>query len=170
MRVAPAGLLAGSVDEAIALARKVTVVTHDHPEALKGAEATALAIFFARRRVTAASIKDAIVERYGYDLERTADDIRPTYRFNDTCQGTVPEALVCALTATSYEDAIRNAISIGGDSDTVAAIAGGVAEALFSIPAPLARQGREHLPADMREVLDALYRSAGGAKPAPAQA
>lgn len=161
MRVAPAGLLAGSVDEAIALARKVTVVTHDHPEALKGAEATALAIFFARRRVTAASIKDAIVERYGYDLERTADDIRPTYRFNDTCQGTVPEALVCALTATSYEDAIRNAISIGGDSDTVAAIAGGVAEALFSIPAPLSRQGREHLPADMREVLDALYRSAG---------
>ena len=161
MRVAPAGLLASSVDEAISMARKVTEVTHDHPEGLKGAEATALAVFLARQRVTPANIRYAIVERYGYDLDRTPDDIRPDYRFNESCQETVPQALVCALTATSYEDAIRNAISIGGDSDTVAAIAGGVAEALFGVPSDVAVRGWSYLPVDMREVLTALYRQSG---------
>lgn len=161
MRVAPAGLLASSVDEAIVLARKVTEVTHDHPEGLKGAEATALAVFLARQRVTPANIRFAIAERYGYDLERTPDEIRPDYRFNETCQETVPQALVCALTATSYEDAIRNAISIGGDSDTVAAIAGGVAEAMFGVPSNVAVRGWSYLPTDMREVLTALYRQCG---------
>ncbi|CAH1748225.1 ADP-ribosylglycohydrolase [Thauera humireducens] len=161
MRVAPAGLLANSVDEAIALARKVTEVTHDHTEGLKGAEATALAVFLARQRVTPANIRFAIIERYGYDLERTPDDIRPGYRFDVTCQETVPQALVCALTATSYVDAIRNAISIGGDSDTVAAIAGGVAEAMFGIPDEVAHQGWGFLPQQMRVVLKELYRAAG---------
>jgi ADP-ribosyl-[dinitrogen reductase] hydrolase len=128
---------------------------------MKGAEATALAIFLARRRVTAQNIKVAIAERFGYDLDRTPDDIRPTYRFNETCQETVPQALVCALTATGFEDAIRNAISIGGDSDTVAAIAGGVAEALFGIPDNLAAKGWFYLPKEMRGVLTAMYREAG---------
>lgn len=161
MRVASAGLLANSVDEAISMARKVTEVTHDHPEGLKGAEATALAVFLARQRVTSANIRYAIVERYGYDLDRTPDDIRPDYRFNESCQETVPQALVCALAATSYEDAIRNAISIGGDSDTVAAIAGGVAEAMFGVPSDVAVRGWSYLPVDMREVLTALYRQSG---------
>lgn len=161
MRVSPAGLLAKSVDEVAVLSGQVTEVTHNHPEGLKGAEATALAIFLARQRVTPQNIRVAITERFGYDLERTPDDIRPTYRFNETCQGTVPEALVCALTATDFEDAIRNAISIGGDSDTVAAITGGVAEALFGIPDEIADRGWTYLPQDMRETLTLLYRKAG---------
>ena len=161
MRVSPAGLLATSVEHASALARAVTEVTHDHPEGLKGAEATALAIFLARQRVTPQNITVAITERFGYDLARTPDDIRPTYRFNETCQETVPQALVCALTATDFEDAIRNAISIGGDSDTVAAIAGGVAEALFGVPDEIADAGWQRLPAEMRETLTLLYRKAG---------
>ena len=119
MRVSPVGLLASSEKEVSILSRQVTGVTHNHPEGLKGAEATALAIFLARQRVTPQKIKIAITERFGYDLERTPDDIRPTYRFNETSQETVPQALVCALTASDFEDAIRNAISIGGDSDTV---------------------------------------------------
>lgn len=161
MRVSPVGLLANSVGEVSALSQRVTEVTHNHPEGLKGAEATALAIFLARQRVTPQNIKVAITERFGYDLERTPDDIRPTYRFNETCQGTVPEALVCALTATDFEDAIRNAISIGGDSDTVGAIAGGVAEALFGIPDEIANRGWAYLPQDMRETLTHLYQKAG---------
>ncbi len=161
MRVSPAGLLASSLDEVSVLSRQVTEVTHNHPEGLKGAEATALAIFLALQRVTPQNIKVAITERFGYDLERTPDDIRPTYRFNETCQETVPQALVCALTATDFEDAMRNAISIGGDSDTVAAIAGGVAEALFGIPDEIADQGWSYLTPDMRETLTRLYRKAG---------
>ncbi|MCK0508561.1 ADP-ribosylglycohydrolase family protein [Aromatoleum anaerobium] len=161
MRVAPAGLLATSVDHAIELARAVTRVTHDHPEGLKGAEATALAIFLAKRRVTPHNIKVAITERFGYDLERTVDEIRRTYRFNETCQETVPQAFVCALDAKDFEDAIRNAISIGGDSDTVAAIAGGVAEALFGIPDDIADAGWCYLTHEMREVLTRLYREVG---------
>jgi ADP-ribosylglycohydrolase len=161
MRVAPVGLLANSIEEVISLAHKVTAVTHDHPEGLKGAEATALAIFLARMDMPADAIREAITERYGYNLERSPDDIRVEYVFNETCQETVPQALVCVLTATDFEDAIRNAISIGGDSDTVGAIAGGVAEALFGIPGDLAQQGKGYLPPDMRAVLDKLYQIAG---------
>lgn len=161
MRVAPVGLLAQSVQDVTALSRRVTAVTHDHPEGLKGAEATALAIFLARNRVTPRNIKVAVTERFGYDLTRTVDAIRPTYRFNETCMETVPEALICALDASDFEDAIRNAISIGGDSDTVAAIAGGVAEALFGIPDDIADQAWSYLPHDMREVLTHLYQEVG---------
>lgn len=161
MRVSPAGLLAHSLDEVTTLSRQVTEVTHNHPEGLKGAEATALAIFLARQRIAPHNIKIAIMERFGYDLERTPDDIRPHYQFNETCQETVPQALVCALTASDFEDAIRNAISIGGDSDTVAAIAGSLAEALFGIPEDIAHRTWRHLPNDMREVLTQLYRKAG---------
>ncbi|MBD5804512.1 ADP-ribosyl-[dinitrogen reductase] glycohydrolase [Azoarcus sp. Aa7] len=161
MRVAPAGLLADSVESTLALAHKVTAVTHNHPDGIRGAQATALAIFLARQRVAPHNIRVAITERFGYNLDRSVDEIRPDYRFNETCQETVPQALVCALTATGFEDAIRNAISIGGDSDTVAAIAGGVAEALFGIPDDIADQGWARLPHDMREVLTHLYQEAG---------
>ena len=124
MRVSPAGFLASSLDEALSMARRVTEVTHNHPEGLKGAAATAHAIFLARQGTNAGEIRVAVESAYGYDLSMTVDQIRPGYRFNETCQETVPQALVCALGATGFEDAIRNAISIGGDSDTVAAIAG----------------------------------------------
>ena len=103
----------------------------------------------------------AIQSEYDYDLSRTVDAIRPGYRFDVTCQGTVPVALICALEAKDFEDAIRNAISLGGDADTLAAIAGGVAEALFGIPEEVAKAGRSRLPLDIRQVLGKLYDRAG---------
>jgi len=157
MRVSPAALLANSLEEALDLATRVTEVTHDHPEGLKGAKATAHAIFLARFGASADEIRRTIAETYGYDMDRTVDAIRPHYRFNESCQGTVPEALICALEATSFEDAIRNAVSIGGDSDTVAAIAGPVAEARFGIPDEIAQVAMERIPDDMRETLLKLY-------------
>ncbi|MGE0357181.1 MAG: ADP-ribosylglycohydrolase family protein [Burkholderiales bacterium] len=167
MRVSPAGLLARSLDEALVLAVRVTDVTHDHPEGLKGAMATAHAIFLARHGTAPDEIRLAIARDYGYDMDRTVDAIRPHYRFDETCQGTVPEALVCALEAASFEDAIRNAISIGGDSDTVAAIAGPVAEALFGIPDGLARDAMTRIPEDMQLTLWHLYARSDYAHPLP---
>jgi ADP-ribosylglycohydrolase len=161
MRVSPAGLLGRTLGEALDMARKVTEVTHNHPEGLKGAAATAHAIFLARSRVGPDEIRSAIQLEYGYDLARTVDEIRPNYRFNESCQGTVPEVLICVLEASDFEDAIRNAISIGGDSDTVAAIAGGVAEAMFGIPDRLAREGLARVPDDMKQVIRELYERAG---------
>jgi ADP-ribosyl-[dinitrogen reductase] hydrolase len=165
MRVSPAGLLGRTLEEALDMARRVTEVTHNHPEGLKGAAATVHAIFLARSGGGPDGIRTAIQAAYGYDLPRTVDDIRPHYRFNETCQKTVPEALICALEARDFEDAIRNAISIGGDSDTVAAIAGGVAEAMFGIPGDLALGGQSRLPEDMRRILSVLYSRVGRTLP-----
>ena len=162
MRVSPAGLLAESLEDAIRLANQVTAVTHNHPEGMKGAAATATAIYLARQKVSPAVISQRIEACFAYDLSATVDEIRPHYRFNETCQETVPQALICALSADSYEQAIRNAISIGGDSDTIAAIAGGLAEALFGIPEPIATQGLCYLPPDMRRIVGLLYQRAGG--------
>ena len=157
MRVAPAGLLATSLQEAQALSAKVTEVTHNHPEGIRGAAATASAVYMARNGSTSDKIREYVTDVFGYDLSRSVDDIRPAYVFNETCQQTVPEALTCVLEASSFEDAIRNAISIGGDSDTVAAIAGGVAEAMFGIPDEIANEVWPKLPLDMRQVLTRLY-------------
>lgn len=157
MRVSPAALLARSLDEALAMARKVTEVTHDHPEGLKGAAATVHGIVLARDGAVPDKIRKEIAATYGYNMDRSVDGIRPGYEFNESCQKTVPEALICALEATSFEDALRNAISIGGDSDTIAAIAGPLAEALFGIPQTLIEQGRRYLPLPMLEVIDRLY-------------
>lgn len=157
MRVSAAGLLAKSVEEAIALSNRVTEVTHNHPEGMRGGAATAVAIHLARSGRTACEIRQAITQQFQYDLAPSVDEIRPTYRYNERSQDTVPQALTCALEATCYEDAIRNAISIGGDSDTVAAIAGSVAEALFGIDDDIALSGWRFLPKEMRAVLQALY-------------
>ncbi len=157
MRVSPAGFLAKTPEDAIALSLRVTRITHDHPEGLKGAAATAVAIHLARSGMAADSIRDAITRRFGYDLSRSVDTIRPGYVFNETCQDTVPQALICALEAVDFEDALRNAISIGGDSDTVAAIAGGVAEARFGVPAPIATGARRLMPLEFQAVLEELY-------------
>lgn len=167
MRVSPAALLANTLEEALELATKVTEVTHNHPEGIKGAKATAHAIFLARFGASAEEIRRTIAATYGYDMDRTVDSIRPDYRFNETCQETVPEALICALEARSFEDAIRNAISIGGDSDTVAAIAGPVAEAMFGIPDEIARAVMEMIPDDMQQTLHALYARTEYAHPVP---
>ena len=133
MRVSPCAWFANSLEEAEMLAEKSAVVTHNHPEGIKGAQATASAIYLARTNESKDNIKEYIEKRHGYDLNRTLDEIRPTYRFNASCQKTVPEAIISFLECNSFEDAVRNAISLGGDSDTLAAIAGSIAEACYLI-------------------------------------
>lgn len=168
MRVGPAAWLARSLDEALVLARHVTAVTHDHPEGMKGAEATVTAIWLARQGATPNDIRARIQESFGYDLSRSVDDIRPGYRFDESCQGTVPQAIVCALEARSFEGAIRNAVSLGGDADTLAAIAGPIAEVLYGIPEDIRREGLQRLPRDMHGVLQRLYDVAAGPHRSPA--
>jgi len=132
MRVAPCAWFAGSLEEAERFAEVSAAVTHNHPEGIKGAKATAAAIFLARiNRID--EIKSYIEDTYGYDLNRTLDEIRPDYMFNESCQETVPEAIIAYLEAKDFEDAVRNAISLGGDSDTLAAITGSIAEAAHRI-------------------------------------
>jgi len=160
MRVSPAGFLARTLDEALWLSDRVTEVTHNHPEGMKGAAATAVAIFLARSGMPAMEIRKEIATRFAYDLSMSVDEIRPIYRYNERSQDTVPQALTCALEATDFEDAIRNSISIGGDSDTIAAIAGGVAEALFGIPEKMARMAWIKLPEDIQETMTNLYNMA----------
>ena len=134
MRVAPCGWFANSLEEAESLAEKSAAVTHNHPEGIKGAQATAAAIYLARTGTKKDKIREYVESKYSYDLSRTLDEIRPIYRFNETCQETVPEAIIAFLESHGFEDAIRNAISIGGDSDTLAAITGSIAEAAYGIP------------------------------------
>jgi type I restriction enzyme M protein len=139
MRVSACGWAGKTLEEVKALSHAVTVVTHNHPEGVKGAEATACAIFLARTGHSKEEIRSFIEENY-YTLDFTIDEIRPTYEFNETCQGTVPQAIEAFLESTSFEDAIRIAISVGGDSDTLAAITGSIAEAFYGIPEELKRQ------------------------------
>jgi ADP-ribosylglycohydrolase len=162
MRVSAAALLGVDLESALFLADRITAITHDHPEGMKGARATVTAICLARAGESADRIRATVARSFGYEMERTVDDIRPGYVFNETCQRTVPEALTCALQATDFEDAIRNAISIGGDSDTVACIAGSVAEARFGIPEAIAAEGLRRLPQEMVDVVEEVYRRAGG--------
>jgi ADP-ribosylglycohydrolase len=131
MRVAAVGFACDSLDAVRAAARRSAEPTHNHPEGVKGAEATAAAIFLARTGHKKEGIRKQIADTFGYDLSRRVADIRPNYKFNESCQGTVPEAIIAFLESTSYEDAIRNAISLGGDADTLACITGGIAEAFY---------------------------------------
>ena len=133
MRVSPCAWFAESLTEVEMLAERSAAVTHNHQEGIKGAQATAAAIYLARTGETKEKIKEYIENKYGYDLNRTLDDIRLSYNFNETCQETVPEAIIAFLESNYFEDAIRNAISIGGDSDTLAAITGSIAEAYYLI-------------------------------------
>ena len=136
MRVSPVGFAAGSMNEAKAMSKAVTKVTHNHPEGLKGAEATTVAIFMALHGKSMLEIRDYIDKNY-YPMNFTLDGIRDSYQFNETCQDTVPQAMMAFFESTGFEDAIRNAISIGGDSDTLAAITGGIAEAYYGIPSEI---------------------------------
>lgn len=134
MRVSPVAWAFNTLSEVEEYAEICAAVTHNHPEGIKGARATAAAIFLARTGATREEIREYIEKQYGYDLSRTLDEIRPNYRFDESCQGTVPEAIIAFLESVSFEDAIRNAISLGGDSDTLAAITGSIAEATYGIP------------------------------------
>ena len=131
MRVSPVGWAFSTIEETLDAAAASSRVTHDHPDGIKGAQATAAAVFLARTTHDKAVIRDEITRRFGYDLSRTLDEIRPGYEFDETCQRTVPEAITAFLEADDFEDAIRNAISLGGDADTLACIAGGIAHAYF---------------------------------------
>ena len=157
MRVSPCGWLYDDMDETRRMARLSAEVTHNHPEGIKGAESTAAAIFMARNGSTKEEIKAYIEDEFGYDLDRTCDDIRPEYVFDVTCQGSVPESIIAFLDGNDYEDVIRNAISLGGDTDTQAAIAGSIAEAFFGIPEEIIEQGKKFIPADMQEVIDRFF-------------
>lgn len=160
MRISAAGLLANSLEHALDMATQVTVITHDHPEGIKAAQATAVSIWMARQHLDAQVIRQELIDRFDYSLDMTVDDILPDYKFTEASQHSVPQALVCALEATDFEDAIRNAVSIGGDSDTIAAIAGSIAEARFGIPEDIAAKTWSYLPVDMRAVMTHLYRKA----------
>jgi ADP-ribosylglycohydrolase len=155
MRVSPVGFAFDSVDEVLREARRSAEFTHDHPEGIKGAQAAALAVFLARTEWDKDLIRTEITNRFGYDLNRTVDDIRPSYCFDESCQRTVPEAIIAFLDSVSYEDAIRNAVSLGGDSDTLACITGGIAEAYYGpVPAVIAEQVKEILPADLWGIVE----------------
>jgi ADP-ribosylglycohydrolase len=139
MRASPIGWYCSNIDDVLAEAKRSAEVTHNHPEGIKGAQAAALAVFLARTGESKKAIKKTIQERFEYDLDRTIDEIRPVYKFDESCQGTVPEAIIAFLESTDYENAVRLAVSIGGDSDTVAAITGGIAEAYYQeIPEDIA--------------------------------
>lgn len=131
MRVSPVAYAYDTLPEVLKNAKLSAEVTHNHPEGIKGAQATAAAIFMARKGHTKQEIKDYIESTFAYDLSRHSDDIRPTYDFDVTCQGSVPESIISFLDSTDFEDCIRIAVSLGGDSDTIAAIAGSIAEPFY---------------------------------------
>lgn len=155
MRVSPVGFAFDSVDEVLTEAKRSAEVTHNHPEGIKGAQATALAILLARQGAPQAVIRAEITGRFGYDLDRTLDEIRPGYTFDVSCQGSVPEAIIAFLESTDFEDAIRKAISLGGDSDTIACITGGIAEAFYGgIPDAIAEQALGYLPEEFIGIIE----------------
>ncbi|MGI6730317.1 MAG: ADP-ribosylglycohydrolase family protein [Anaerovoracaceae bacterium] len=153
MRISAAGFIAANESEARQLAETVTAVTHDHEEGIKGAEATAVAIYLARKGATKKEIREQIVRDY-YLLDFKIDDIRATYHFNETCQETVPQAIQCFLESTSFEDAIRTAISLGGDSDTIGAITGAIAGAYYGVPEEIKKKALTYLDDEFRVIYD----------------
>lgn len=135
MRVSPCGYFANSLEEALDLAKQSAEVTHNHPEGIKGAQAIAAAIFLARQHKSKDEIREYIERTFNYNLHRTCDEIRLAYRFDETCQGFCPEAIIAFLDSHDYESAIRLAVSLGGDSDTIACMTGGISAAYYGIPA-----------------------------------
>jgi len=151
MRVSAIGWIAKSEDEVKTLSKAVTEVTHNHPEGIKGAEATAMAMFFAKQGKSIEEIKQKMIEYYPQleDSDFTIDKIRPTYEFNEACQDTVPQALQAFFESESFEDAIRIAISVGGDSDTLAAITGSIAEVYYGVPLDIKQKSLSYLDESM---------------------
>ena len=154
MRVSAASWLYDTLEETRRIARLTAEVTRNHPEGVKGAEATAGAIHLARTGHSKDEIRNYIVSEFGYDLSRTCDEIRPTYHHVESCQETVPEAITAFLEGADFEDVIRTAVSLGGDCDTLTCIAGGIAEAFYGVPDLFAAECKARLPEDMREVLE----------------
>ena len=154
MRASANGWMFDTLEETERVAGLSAAITHNHPEGIKGAQSTAAAIFMARNGSDKESIRRYISERYGYNLDRTCDEIRPVYKWDSSCQGTTPEAMVAFFDSTDFESAIRLAVSLGGDSDTLACITGGIAEAFYKeIPAPIATGIWGLLPDDFKAIL-----------------
>lgn len=153
MRISPVGYAFDSLDEVLEKSKAFTEITHNHPEGIKGAAATASAIFLARSGHSKAQIKDYIERMFGYDLKRSCDEIRPHYVFNESCQGTVPEAVIAFLESTDFESAVRLAVSLGGDSDTLTCITGGIAQAFYGgVPKEIADKALSFLDEPLRAV------------------
>ena len=154
MRVSPVAFYAHSLQEALGLAKISAEVTHNHSEGIKGAQAIASSIYLARHGATKREIKSYVEENFHYDLSQQLDDIRPTYSYDMSCQHTVPQALLAFLEGANFEDVIRSAVSIGGDSDTIAAMAGGIAQAFYVIPKKLSSYCYALLTPELRGVLN----------------
>lgn len=158
MRVSPIGFAFDSLETVLEEARKSAEVTHNHPEGVKGAQAVAIAIFLARMGESKERIREGISRGFHYNLDRTLDQIRPTYHFDVSCQGSVPEAIIAFLESENYEDALRKAISLGGDSDTMACMAGAIAQAFYKqIPEEIVLEIRKRLPDEFLTVIDRFY-------------
>ncbi len=162
MRVSPVGFAFDTEDEVLREARRSAEVTHSHPEGIRGAQATALAVFRARTGASREDIRDEVSRRFGYDMDRSLAAIRPGYGFQISCQCSVPESLIAFLESTGVEDAIRKAISLVGDSDTMACVAGGVAQAFFGeIPPDIVQGIRERLPEDLLQIVNRFGAACG---------
>jgi ADP-ribosylglycohydrolase len=158
MRVSPVGFAFDDLGTILIESEKSAAVTHNHPEGIKGAQATAAAIWHARQHHSKTEIKAYIGSQFGYDLDRRLDEIRPVYGFNETCQETVPEAIIAFLESNDFEDAIRNAISIGGDSDTLACITGGIAEAYYGgVPEVIQEFALNKLDEPLKRIVKEFY-------------
>lgn len=159
MRVSPVGWAFETLEETLDVAKQSADVTHNHPEGIKGAQAVAAAVYLARIGKSKQEMKEYIETAFGYNLNRTCDEIRPNYRFDVTCQGSVPESIIAFLESTNYETAIRLAISLGGDADTMAAITGGIAEAYYKeIPSHITKEVQKRLPDEFVNVVQQFYR------------
>lgn len=156
MRVASIGWLYDTLEETLDMAKKSAECTHNHIEGIKGAQATAAAIFKLRQGTSKEELKEYITNTFEYNLNRTVDEIRPKYKFDVSCQGTVPEAIICFLESTSFEDAIRNAISLGGDSDTLACICGAIAEAYYEIPFNIRKNVLDIIPQNFITIVECV--------------
>lgn len=157
MRVSPVGFAYSTLEQALAEAERSAAVTHNHPEGIKGARAVAAAVFLARQGSGKDEIKGYLSAQTGYNLAQTLNQIRPHYHFDVSCQGSVPQAIIAFLESEDYEDAVRKAISIGGDSDTIACITGGIAQAYYGVISPfIEKKVRQMLPLDLLEVVGAF--------------
>ena len=164
MRASSAGWLYDTLEETLEKARWSAVVTHNHPEGIKGAECTAAVIWLARNGKSKEEIRKFVEDVFGYDLSRTCDEIRPEYRHVESCQGTVPEAVTAFLEGNDFEDVIRTAVSLGGDCDTLTCIAGSMAEAFYGVPEELKEECRKRITPEMREVLERFEKAVKGSR------
>ena len=156
MRVSGAGWIYDTIERTREVAAATAEVSHNHPEGIKGAECTAAVMFLARNGATKESIKEYVVEEFGYDVSKTVDELRPLHHHDESCQDALPKALVSFFEGESYEDVVRNAVSLGGDTDTIAAIAGAMADAMYGIPEDIMVNGLPFLEEDMSKVCKAF--------------